>query len=100
MAYDLALLEAEFLVPESPKDTSDGRARELTSLGSKSAYQRRLASLFQAHGHRFERCLEGKHDYPSDSEASMAAVCAMVARHFTDYEIWLTLEGSELFRHR
>lgn len=64
------------------------------------AYERRLSSLRGALGGRYARCLDGGHDYPSDSEASLAVVDAMVARHFTDGEIWAALYASTLYAAR
>ena len=66
------------------------------SIDVTGAYDRRLASLRGARNSRYVRCLDGGHDYPSDSEASLAVVNAMVARHFTDGEIWATLQSSTL----
>jgi hypothetical protein len=98
--YSLEELEAAFLIKGGP--LTDRMPPQATSrtFSSGDAYSRRLASLFKAHNHRFERCLDSDHDYPSDSEASMAVVSAMVARHFSDSEIWQTLEGSLLFGRR
>ena len=50
------------------------------SIDVTGAYDRRLASLRGARNSRYVRCLDGGHDYPSDSEASLAVVNAMVAR--------------------
>jgi hypothetical protein len=63
-------------------------------------YERRLQSLLKAESGRYANCLDRSHDYVSDSEADLGVVDAMVVRHFTDGEIWQTLEGSRLFAAR
>src|SRR6185312_9279194 len=93
---DLDSLESVF--SQSPAIPPKIAARPAVSITG--AYERRLASLKGASGHKYERCLDGDHDYPSDSEASMALVDAMVARHFTDGEIWATLQPSALYAVR
>ncbi|HLF75988.1 MAG TPA: hypothetical protein VJB57_00720 [Dehalococcoidia bacterium] len=97
--YDLALLEATFGVEEdasvkAPKPALAPRVK------TGDEFDKRLRSLLRANGGKYERCLAGQHEYPSDSEASMAVVDAMVVRHFSDTEIWQTLESSALYSQR
>lgn len=95
---EIEALEQAFGVPEPvPRRVPEqpGGPPEVTA-----SYDRRLASLRKAEQGRYARCLDGGHGYASDSEASMAVVDAMVARHFTDGEIWETLEGSSLLATR
>ncbi len=94
---ELDALEAAFTTAE-PRTTHAAPAA--TGASITSGYDRRLLSLRKAEHGRYARCLDGGHDYPSDSEASLAVVDAMVARHYTDGEIWHTLEGTQLFASR
>src|SRR5688572_12561887 len=102
--HSLEELEAIFLIDEPEVEPSEPLPNESAPVDQSQdrpgAYQRRLASLLGARGGRYERCLSGEHDYPSDSESALAVVDAMVARHFSDVEIWQTLEGSDLLRRR
>lgn len=63
-------------------------------------YELRLRSLVSAEGGKYQRLLDGSHAYASDSEACMAVIDAMVARHFTDGEVLRTLEGTALLTAR
>lgn len=93
---ELEALESVFGQPPATRTNIAAR----TSASVTGGYERRLASLKGASGHKYERCLEGDHSYTSDSEASMAVVDAMVARHFSDGEIWATLQPSALYAAR
>lgn len=95
---DLDDLERAF-APDPPSDPPRTAPRRDPAVDG-DAYERRLRSLLQAAGGRFARCLDGAHDYASDSEASLAVIDAMVLRHLTDREIWATLEPSPLFARR
>ena len=94
--YEIAALESAFQA--GPQGQHAVRACTDREVGP--AHEARLGSLLRADGGRYERCLDGAHSYSSDSEASLAVVDAMVARHFTDGEIWQTLESSRLFARR
>jgi hypothetical protein len=87
-----------------------GRLRRLTSRGKGERAQfacegndrfgRRFLSLTTAEKGKWRRVLNGQHGYPSDSEAILAVIGAMVVRHFTDEEIWQAFEDSPLFQAR
>jgi hypothetical protein len=54
-----------------------------------------------AEGGKWEGLLNHRqHGYQSDSEALMGVIDAMVVRHFTDTEIWQTLEDSAIYSAR
>ncbi len=93
---DLDALEAAFPTA-NPAPTV---AATKSTAGVTGGYEGRLASLRSALDGRYGRCLDGEHDYPSDSEASLAVVDAMVARHFPDGEIWTALQASALYAAR
>ena len=97
--YDLAVLEATFGVEEKAKPDEVGAAF-VPQPGSTDQFEGRFRSLMRASGGKYEHCLNGNHDYASDSEATMAVVDAMVTRHFADAEIWRTLESSVLYARR
>ncbi len=71
--YDLAVLEATFGVEEKAKPDEVGAAF-VPQPGSTDQFERRFRSLMRASGGKYEHCLNGNHDYASDSEATMAVV--------------------------
>ena len=95
---DLQSLQAAFGVSTTPD--SPVRASQPQDSAVSPSYDVRLRSLVTAKSGLYQGYLDGRHNKESDSEASMALVCAMVLRHFTDGEIWATLEGSALYQTR
>ena len=95
---DLQSLQAAFGVSATPDPPV--RSPQPQDSGVSPSYEERLHSLVTARNGLYRGYLDGRHDKDSDSEASMALVCAMVIRHFTDAEIWATLEGSALYQTR
>ena len=95
---DLATIQAQFGVSSEPDPPAPPAI--VPSSGVSAAYEKRLHSLVTAKGGTYQACLDRAHDYPSDSEADMAVICAMVVRHFQDGEIWATLQGSALYASR
>lgn len=94
MSVNLETLEQVFhgtWIEESAAEESAAEA-EVTS-----RYEARLRSLLSAEGGKWRQLLDGVHEYASDSEAIMAVICAMTARHFTAGEIRQTLLGARVF---
>jgi hypothetical protein len=96
---DLDALEQAFPTAPSPVTAPPDPVMS-SAAGDGDVYERRLRSLLHADHGRYAGCLDGDHSYPSDSEASMAVIDAMVLRHFADAEIMATLETSPLFARR
>ena len=86
-------LEAAFGSP-TPGTAPSSPTLEMTV---SDRYERRRHSLVTSDGGKWAAVLAGSHSYESDSEARAAVIWAMVIRHFTDGEVWTTLEPSALF---